>query len=143
MTINQKKFKVLVCGGREYLNSEKINEVLNKVRETYGELIIIQGEAKGADFLAKCWAFTNDQEFANWGYKPDWNSHGPKAGSIRNVEMHDDSQPDLVIGFPGGVGTAHMMNYAKTSGTKTYKIVDEKYEIFRKHIDKLNKIDLM
>ena len=40
---------LLVCGGRDYTDTRKIDEVIKKVQPT----IVIQGGAGGADSLAK------------------------------------------------------------------------------------------
>lgn len=39
--------------------------------------------------------------------------------------MLDEGKPDLVIAFPGGRGTADMVNRAKVSGIETEIIIDK------------------
>lgn len=109
--------KILVCGGREYANQQFLYDFLDGVRfdeHAAGRRVsvLIHGDARGADKLAHGWAITH-------GIQPVrcpalWDIHGPKAGAIRNRAMLELS-PDLVIGFPGGKGTAHMVGLAKAA----------------------------
>jgi hypothetical protein len=116
--------KILVCGGRDYTGIRKLFTVLNECITNYpppNTLEIVQGGAKGADFLAKCWASAlgiNHTEFP-----ADWKRYGKAAGAVRNQAMLDYG-PDLVIAFPGGTGTADMVRRAEAAGIKVQKVVD-------------------
>ena len=46
-------------------------------------------------------------------YPADWKKYGKSAGPLRNQRMIDEGKPDLVVAFPGGVGTADMISRAK------------------------------
>ena len=50
--------------------------------------------------------------------KADWQGLGRAAGPIRNQQMLDEGQPDLVIAFPGGIGTANMTALAAKASVK-------------------------
>ena len=109
--------KVLVCGGRHYSNKELLFEVLNNVeQDAEYNICILQGGYSGADNLAKEWA-----EFRGvpcltmhaW-----WNHYGKSAGPKRNEWMLIYTRPTLVIAFPGGRGTAHMIKVATEKGVK-------------------------
>ena len=43
-------------------------------------------------------------------------THGKGAGPIRNQRMLDAGQPDLVVAFEGGRGTADMITRTKRAG---------------------------
>ena len=121
--------RILVCGGREYDDWKTFSETLWEVmkqnnldNQDYFEgsnsrkITIIHGNAKGADFMARLWAKL-------WGcteerFDADWKSFGKSAGIIRNQQMLDEGKPDLVVAFPGGSGTAHMVASAKKAGVK-------------------------
>lgn len=113
--------KILVCGGRDYLDYTTIQKVLYDTVDRYDpdDVLIIQGGAKGADFLAKVFAYCY-----GWGglackeYPADWKRYGKKAGPIRNQQMLDEEEPDLVLAFGGGVGTNDMITRAKKAGTE-------------------------
>lgn len=100
--------KVLVCGGRDYDNWYKVDKTLQRLYTGTGEFIIIEGGAKGADFLARVWAVYNDIEYIE--VPADVKKYGsPKAFFIRNQEMAD-MKPDICVAFPGGTGTADMVS---------------------------------
>lgn len=112
--------KVLVCGGRDFNDAEKIYDVLDAWCRV--ELIteVIAGGARGADWLAKDWAIINEVEYRD--FRADWGRYGKSAGILRNIEMLAESNPALVIAFPGGEGTAHMVRHAKDKGYKVIEI---------------------
>ena len=111
--------RVLVCGGRDYTDEDKVFEVLDTVHQ--GEFIstILHGAAKGADTLANRWALINKVYIES--YPADW-SLGKKAGPIRNKQMLEDGEPDLVVAFPGGKGTANMVKLAQEAGVEVMEI---------------------
>lgn len=89
----------------------------------FGELTIIQGGAKGADTIAADFATVN--WLSEEEYPADWEQHGKAAGFIRNKQMLEEGKPDLVIAFPGGKGTANMVELAKKAGIPVEEV---KYE---------------
>jgi len=116
------EYRILVCGGREYDKYHVVRSVLLRYfpsPESKLNLVIAEGGAKGADFLARVWAVEYGVEYRE--YKADWKQYGKKAGIIRNVQMLEDFKPDLVLAFPGGSGTKHMKEYAASHG---YMVVD-------------------
>jgi hypothetical protein len=113
--------KVLVCGGRKFRSFESVEKGLARI---YGIKHLVHGGAPGTDTLTGDYA---------WKYKipctiywADWAKYGNSAGPIRNAQMLKDSKPDLVVAFPGGSGTAHMVKIAKERGVKVieYKLSD-------------------
>jgi hypothetical protein len=81
------------------------------------DIEIISGMAKGADSAAVDWAVVNWCKVHE--FPADWKKYGRAAGAIRNQQMLDEGKPDVVIAFPGGRGTAHMVKIAKAKGVKT------------------------
>lgn len=140
--------RVLVCGGRDYGNlpeeldhpnrEQKLKEyehILYALSELsldwskhsedkYGNWLpnvtIISGVAKGVDTVAIDWAVLNWCPFEE--YPANWSKHGKAAGPIRNQQMLDEGKPDLVVAFPGGRGTAHMVRLAKAAGVPVKEI---------------------
>jgi len=110
--------RVLVCGGRDYADHERVNEILDKIHETTPITELAQGGAAGADRWGKFWAV--DRKVRWREYRADWDQHGKAAGAIRNKRMLVEFKPDLVIAFPGGRGTAHMVGIAHAAGVDTY-----------------------
>ena len=111
--------RVLVCGGRDFYHFGVVNMVLSKY-ENEPNLVIIQGGAKGADFLAKAWA--DWRSIPCEEYPADWKQYGKRAGNIRNAQMLNEGKPDLVIAFRGGRGTADMVDKATHAGIKVVEV---------------------
>ena len=110
--------KVLVCGGRDYADRAKIHDELEILNAFNMSLCVISGGATGADALAEEWAREQIKKHSGVsfrGFKADWNKHGKAAGPIRNQAMLDKGQPDLVLAFPGGNGTADMIRRAEAA----------------------------
>lgn len=110
--------KILVCGGRDFIDYELLSETLTALcplsfEETYQEVRIIHGGAKGADLMADKWAI--NRWIVTEEFKADWDKHSKAAGPIRNQQMIDEGRPDIVVAFPGGKGTADMVRRARAA----------------------------
>lgn len=122
--------RILVCGGRDFKDYKGLFRVLDNIIMDRGyhendqmispNVHIIAGKAKGADTFAVDWAVINQCEFTE--YPADWDKHKKAAGAIRNQQMLDEGKPDLVVAFPGGVGTADMVRRAKKAGVEVIEV---------------------
>jgi hypothetical protein len=122
--------RVLVCGGRDYDDRDRVWGELDAIHRATPISCVIEGGARGADYLAARWSATNDlNEHAR--FTADWTLHGRKAGPIRNQQMLDQGKPDLVVAFPGGRGTADMVSRAKAAGVKVVEVRPSPNEIER------------
>jgi len=112
--------KILICGGRDYEDYGRLEDELNLLWRAEGEYTIIHGCARGADSLAGQYAkqYNNPVE----EYPADWDKYGRRAGPLRNIQMLEEGKPDLVVAFPGGRGTAHMIKIAQDAGVEVIKI---------------------
>lgn len=113
--------RVLVCGGRAYGNAGRVNQTLFSIAACDGIDVIIHGGAKGADTLAGEWARGHGGITCIVEY-PDWNRFGPAAGHERNRKMLTH-KPWLVVAFPGGRGTADMVQQAKAAGINVMEVL--------------------
>jgi UDP-N-acetylmuramoylalanine-D-glutamate ligase len=104
--------RVLVCGGRDYRDWDRLRAVLDDIPIT----TMIEGCAQGADSLAERYAalVTIDNEH----YPAEWDVFGKAAGPIRNRQMLKFGNPDLVVAFPGDKGTADMVKRARAAGVE-------------------------
>lgn len=114
--------RVLVCGGRDFDDMGLLNKELFclTMELSASEVTIITGDAVGADWLARGWARWNDVNYK--GYPADWKTHGKAAGMIRNKQMLEEGQPDFVVAFSGGAGTANMVELARKASIKVIEI---------------------
>lgn len=105
--------RLLVSGGRKYADKDRLTAILDPYLEE-PELLLIQGGAAGADWLAKDWAFRNGIPVAE--FQANWDYQGYAAGNLRNQAMKKWGQPDATICFPGGYGTLNMARHMWESG---------------------------
>src|SRR5262245_29065593 len=111
----KRPLRVLVSGSREWDDPDPIRRELEILpRGT----IIIHGNARGADRLAHQVA-----EELGLEIRPcpaEWEKYGKAAGIIRNRQMLQEDQPDLVLAFHPAIdqarGTKHMVEIACEAG---------------------------
>jgi len=108
--------RLLVCGGREYLDKGKMFSYLDAVHKKWPITCLIHGGARGADKLAGEWAEAKGILIEE--YQANWEKHGKSAEYIRNAGMLRTGKLDGVVAFPGGKGTANMVDIARKAGLK-------------------------
>ena len=108
----------LVCGGRTFSDRDYMFSALDELRVLCQPIKLIHGAARGADRMADAWAASRGVPAL--AMPAQWDRYGRRAGSLRNEQMLLE-QPDLVIAFTGGVGTAHMVRIARRDG---YPVLD-------------------
>lgn len=105
-----------ITGGRDYTNRDymflKLDDIYSYYKLMGIPIAIMSGCARGADTLALEWAY--DRNVATREYPADWKKHGKRAGPLRNLEMLKAGF-DVLLAFPGGTGTAHMVNISKAA----------------------------
>ncbi|BBU58525.1 hypothetical protein KU6B_47900 [Mameliella alba] len=113
--------RVLICGSREP-SSQTCDAVWNWVMENCGEGdVVIHGACRGVDEQAMIAAQTLPG-VKHLPFEADWHTHGRAAGPIRNRRMIEEGKPDLVVAFPGGRGTANMVNQARAAGIEVREV---------------------
>jgi hypothetical protein len=108
---------VLVTGGRSYADTATLYKTMDSLLATRPMKLVVHGAASGADTLADAWA-----AFRGIPRQPcpaNWHRFGRAAGTIRNAFMLHAFQPDIVVAFPGGAGTEHMISTARKAGLTT------------------------
>lgn len=88
---------------------------------------LAEGEDRGADraskeFVETCILEDGPRYMQVKPYPADWKRHGKSAGPIRNQLMLYETQPHIVVAFPGGRGTADMVRKAKHRGGKVIEV---------------------
>lgn len=122
--------KVLVCGGRDYMDKGQLYLILDGLHLTYGVDLVVEGGQRtrndegdivgGADYWANQWADSRRVRCVT--EKADWDKHGKAAGPIRNRRQLFKHLPDKVVAFKGGRGTTDMMRQAVEAGFTVKKI---------------------
>lgn len=104
-------------GERRYLYT-----VLDDIHAHYGVDCVIEGEARGADTLARLWAEQMEIEVAP--YPALWSTFGRAAGPMRNFQMLQHGRPDMVVAFHRSFstskGTAHMVGIAREANIPAF-----------------------
>ena len=110
----------LICGGRDFFDWEMFSSAMSDLVRLRGiPRKVLHGGASGADRLADYWGEKHALEIET---RPaNWKKHGRAAGPIRNQEMIE-RKPDLVVAFPGGRGTADMVERARNAGVDVAEI---------------------
>lgn len=119
--------KALICGGRDFNDGWLFLWTMDEVHANMQITMVVHGGARGADTMAGEWADRNNIPVRV--YEADWKTHGKSAGPIRNRQMLDEEDPDIIIAFPGGSGTAHMVKISKDAGKPVLEVeadVEEK-----------------
>lgn len=113
--------RVIVCGGRDYADYDRMAAILSALRSDLAPFeVIIHGAAKGADALAAKYA--KQHQIPDIAFTADWRTLGPAAGPARNKRMLEEGKPDLVVAFPGGSGTNNMASQARAAGVKVVHV---------------------
>jgi hypothetical protein len=116
--------KVLITGDRNWQDRKTIHRTLRFIQMTnvgtdcaHRSLVVIQGEASGADSTARDCA--RDLGIEVWSFPANWKKYGRAAGPLRNKEMLD-REPDLVVAFHNDLskskGTKNCVGEAKKRG---------------------------
>lgn len=116
--------RFIVCGGRDYADKDFLFYALDYACAIVPITYVIQGEARGADALAKAWAKARSIPHST-EFLADWNRYGNSAGPKRNTEMLEKGKPHGVIAFPRanglvGNGTTDMAFKATCAGLEVW-----------------------
>lgn len=108
--------RICVTGGREYNDTDKVVSVLADLIARFGYCIdVAHGDATGLDRLFG-YVAKHEHDLIVKTWPADWDVHGRSAGPIRNRQMLTEFDPDILISFPGGRGTAHCTAEARKRG---------------------------
>lgn len=110
------ELKVLVCGGRDFTDRARAFSVLDTLHSERPIGCVISGGARGADTLGELWAIS--RRIAVMKFPAHWDTLGSAAGKMRNCWMLDYGKPDIVVAFPGGPGTRHMVAQSRRAGVE-------------------------
>ena len=110
----------LICGGRSFSDRQMFDRAMGDLMELKGcPSHIIHGAAKGADAMAD--EFGKRMGVRVTAFHPNWKEDGSAAGPLRN-ELMLQQKPDLVVAFPGGRGTADMVERARKASVDVAEI---------------------
>ena len=120
--------RLLVCGGRDYADRDTLFGTLDTfVCQGHHIKVLIEGEAPGADTLARQWAEDHTPPIKVDPYPADWSAYGKAAGPIRNQEMLTEGKPTYAFAFYDrprhlSKGTADMVRRLKKAGIPVQEV---------------------
>jgi hypothetical protein len=120
--------KVIIAGSRDITDYSIVKQAW--LDSGLGMTELVSGGARGVDNLGLYLA-VEELKIPFKLFIPDWDTHGRKAGIIRNVEMAWYADALIAVWDGKSRGTEHMINFMKLSlGKPTYvlnlKEVDDK-----------------
>lgn len=117
-----KPFIVCVTGGRTFSDHWAVNKVLSHIRDNLPKdlnLYVLEGGALGADRACRNWAINNFVPVLTC--EAQWTNNERAAGMIRNGWM-SELPVDLLVAFPGGNGTAGMVDICTNKGIPIFHV---------------------
>lgn len=107
-----------VTGGRNYDDRERLYRVLDEVLLRFPSTVLVHGGANGADLLADLWA--RDRGLSTLLHLPTLGGLGERLYFLRNQRVVDNliGEGNVLVSFPGGVGTRDCVRRAKKAGLK-------------------------
>jgi hypothetical protein len=130
------RVRIAVTGGRYYSDRQRVFEALDSINRDAGPIAeLIHGAAAGADTLAAAWA--SERGIAITPYPANWDDidtqpcrigvrngrhYNKLAGLNRNREMLLAGEPQILVVFSGGTGTAHCHATALKMGIPTIEV---------------------
>lgn len=108
--------RIIIAGGRNFNDYNKLKNSCNKILINQEEIIIVSGNANGADKLGERYAKENNYSIEI--HPAEWDKYGKSAGYRRNQTMANNA--DGLIAFWDGKskGTKHMIDIATKGGLK-------------------------
>lgn len=109
--------RVIVAGSRNFMVKDFVYKKLDEILEQYKNIEIVEGGARGVDYLAKQYAIEKNIPYKE--FPANWNLYGRSAGILRNKDMA--SYSDVLIAFYNGSrGTSNMIKEAEDKGLEIH-----------------------
>ena len=121
------ELRLIFCGDRKWKDRGWIIQIMSALKSNLGEFTVIEGEAPGADLIARHAA----EDVLDLPVDPtpaDWDHRGRAAGPFRNTEMLVAKRANGVIAFhldlSKSKGTANMIKQAREAGRPVWICTD-------------------
>jgi YspA, cpYpsA-related SLOG family len=118
--------RVIFCGDRNWSDRGWITQVMTALKDNLGNFTVIEGEARGADSIARDVAESLGLPVLK--FPADWDKYRKAAGPIRNNQMLTEGRADGVVAFHLDIqqskGTTNMIIQARTAGRPCWICTD-------------------
>lgn len=108
--------RVIVAGSRDFDNYNMLEEKLDFLLQNQKDIVIISGNAKGADTLGEQYAFNRGYEVII--HEAQWDKYKKAAGYIRNEQMAKVADACVVFWDGKSRGSKHMIDLAHKHNLK-------------------------
>lgn len=110
--------RVGIVGGRDFTDYEMAKNYIHNTLNVNNIKLIVSGGARGADYIGAL--FAERHNIPTSIFKPDWDTHGKKAGFLRNSTIVENC--DVLVAFWDGQskGTKDSITKAKKANKKVY-----------------------
>ena len=112
--------RVLICAGRFYADIHSVTRVLDLYHQSTAISVVIHGGHQSLGGVIEGWARENSAHVVR--YPANWSLYGKYAEIRRNLFMFEDSQPELLLAFPGGEDTAECIKLARNAGVNVIEV---------------------
>jgi len=117
--------RIVVTGGRDYVNTSKVAWVLDGLKHAHGITRLAHGNARGLDAIAGRLAKVMGIEVVAYSVDTTLDGPWPAAGQRRNRRMLESEVKaggiDLVVAFRGGRGTEGCKATARRMGLRVWE----------------------
>lgn len=111
------RLRVFVCGGRDFRDGHQLATILDAIHERTGIERVIETGDRAGKFAAE-WAVSHAVRIVTL--------HGDRMSSPGRARLAErivaTGQPDLAIGFSGGVTTAALLEQLERAGVRVRSI---------------------
>jgi|688.fasta_scaffold00571_65 hypothetical protein len=108
--------RTIIAGSRSITDPAWLDRALAKCGWT--PTVVLSGTAPGADRLGERWANYNYVPIER--YPADWNTHGKRAGFLRNTQMAEHADALIALWDNVSPGTQHMIAIATRLGLRLH-----------------------
>ncbi len=116
--------RTIIAGSRTITKQETANFGIQTAPFSEEITEVVSGRAKGVDILGENWAIKNNKPIKFFPVtSADWETHGKKAGMLRNQKMGDYADALIAIWDGESKGTKHMIDYARKKGLRVFVYV--------------------
>lgn len=108
--------KTIIAGSRTITDFETVAEAIKA--SAFPIVEVVSGAARGVDTLGEEWAEVHKIPIKR--FPANWNTHGKKAGPLRNIEMAEYADALIAIWDGESRGTKHMIDEATKHGLQVF-----------------------
>jgi predicted Rossmann fold nucleotide-binding protein DprA/Smf involved in DNA uptake len=110
--------KTIIAGSRNIVEYQALLDAI--VASGFEITEVVSGGARGVDSLGERYA--KEKGISLKIFPADWESHGRKAGIMRNTEMAHYADALIAVWDGLSPGTLNMINQAQSRGLKVYTL---------------------